>query len=91
MCYGGMYANSCAKHFYGAILTGKTWSADKDHLGQNDCQLTLHTLMHFVEASNLVLSPIIVFNNSGRTLDSALSIWPCFRTRVKLIHLLGCW
>jgi hypothetical protein len=28
--------------FYGTILTGKTWSANKDHLGQNDCQLMLY-------------------------------------------------
>jgi hypothetical protein len=55
------------KQFYGAILTGKTWSANDNPTGQNDRQLTLHTLMHFVGASNLVLSPIIVFNNSGRT------------------------
>jgi hypothetical protein len=31
-----------------------------DPTGQNDCQLTLHTLMLFVGASNLVLSPIII-------------------------------
>ncbi len=50
-----------------AALTGKTWSADDDPTGQNDRQLTLHTLMHFVGMSNLVLRPIIVFNNSGCT------------------------
>jgi hypothetical protein len=32
-------------HFYCAILTGKTWSADDEPTGQNDRQLTLHTLM----------------------------------------------
>ena len=56
--YGGL----CMRDFDWQDLV-----ADKDHLGQNDRQLTLHTLMHFVGASNLVLSPIIVFNNSGRT------------------------
>jgi hypothetical protein len=29
-------------------LTGKTWSADNDPTGENERQLTLHTLMHFV-------------------------------------------
>jgi hypothetical protein len=53
--------------FFDAILTGKTWSADDDPIGQNDRQLKLNTLMHFVGTNNLVLRPIIVFNNSGRT------------------------
>ncbi len=61
-----VYGTLARYHFFGAILTGKTWSAD-DPTGQNDRQLTLHTLMHFVGMSNLVLRPIIVFNNSGRT------------------------
>ncbi len=33
-----VYENSCANTFYGAILTGKTWSADDDPTGQNDRQ-----------------------------------------------------
>ena len=41
--------------FCGAILTGKTWSANKDHLGQNDRQLKLYTLINFVGPSHLVL------------------------------------
>ena len=41
--------------FCGAILTGKTWSADKDHLGQNDRQLKLYTLINFVGPSHIVL------------------------------------
>ncbi len=53
------------QHFDGAILTGKTWSADDNPIGQNDRQLKLNTLMHFVGTNNLVLRPIIVFNNSG--------------------------
>jgi len=41
--------------FCGAILTDKTWSADKDHLGQNDRQLKLYTLVNFVRPSHSVL------------------------------------
>ena len=43
--------------FYRAILTGKTCSADDDHLGQNDRELKLHTLINFVGMT--------VFNNNG--------------------------
>ena len=38
--------------FCGTNLTGKTWSADKDHLGQNDRQLTLYTLVNVVGPSD---------------------------------------
>jgi hypothetical protein len=55
------------KHFYGSILTGKTWSADDNPIGENDRQLKLNTLMHFVGTNNLVLRQIIVFNNLGGT------------------------
>ncbi len=43
------------------------WQNLDDPIGQNDRQLKLNTLMHFVGANNLVLRPIIVFNNLGRT------------------------
>jgi hypothetical protein len=49
------------------MLTGKTWLADDDPIGQNDLQLKLNTLMHFVGMNNLILRPIIVFNNLGCT------------------------
>ena len=54
-------------HFFGAILTGKTWSDDDSPIEQNDRQLTVHTLMHFVGTSDLVLRPIRVFNYSAHT------------------------
>jgi hypothetical protein len=60
-------ANSCTNTFFGAILTGKTWSADDDPIVQNDHQVKLNMLMHFVGTNNLVLRPIIVFHNSGCT------------------------
>jgi hypothetical protein len=45
----------------------QTWSADDNPKSQNDRQLKLNTLMHFVGTNNLVLRPIIVFNNLGHT------------------------
>ena len=48
------------------ILTGKTtWSADNDHLDQNDRKLKLNTLVNFVGTRHLVLMPIRVFNYNG--------------------------
>ena len=47
------------------ILTGKTWSADVDHLGQNDRKLKLNTLVNFVGTWQLGLMPIKVFNYNG--------------------------
>ena len=35
----GVFSHS--RLLWRAFVTGKTWSADKDHLGQNDRQLTL--------------------------------------------------
>jgi hypothetical protein len=40
------------------ILTGKTWLADVDHLGQNDRKLKLNMLVNFVGARHLGLMPI---------------------------------
>jgi hypothetical protein len=45
-----VYGTLTHYNLFGAILTGKTWLADDDPTGQNDRQLTLHTLMHFVGA-----------------------------------------
>jgi len=53
-----MHARCSAESFFtcdvfcGAILTGKTWSVDKDHLGQNDRQLKFYTLINFVGLSH---------------------------------------
>ena len=47
------------------ILTGKTWSADVDHLGQNDRKLNLNTLVNFVGTRHLGLMSITVFNCNG--------------------------
>ncbi len=49
--------------FCGAILTNKTWLADKDHLGQNDRQLKLYTLIIFVGPSHLFLMHFKVLKN----------------------------
>ncbi len=57
-----VYVFRLKNHFLGL----KPWP-DAFLPGQNDRQLTLHTLMHFVGMSNLVLRPIIVFNNPERT------------------------
>ena len=51
--------------FYPAILTGKTCSADDDHLGQKDRMLKLHTLINFVGMGHFVLIPMTVLNNNG--------------------------
>ena len=48
-----------------AISTGKTWSADVDHLGQNDCKLKLNSLVNFVGTRHLGLMSIKVFNYNG--------------------------
>ena len=51
----------------GAILTGKTWSANNDYLNQNECLLKLNMLINFVGTKNLVLRLIVVFNNNRCT------------------------
>ncbi len=43
---------------YGTSLTGKTWSADHDHLGQNDGSLELNIMLNLVGTRHLVLRPI---------------------------------
>ena len=48
-----------------AFLTGKTWFAGVDHLGQNDSKLKLNMLVNFVGTRHLVLMPIKVFNYNG--------------------------
>jgi hypothetical protein len=47
------------------ILTGKTWLAEIDPLGQNDRKLKLNMLVNFVGTMHLGLMPIKVFNYNG--------------------------
>ncbi len=72
---------------YGGILTGKTWLADANYLGQNDHLLKLHTLINFVGTRHLVLIPITVFNNNRCTEESTLTLRPCCKTWVKPINV----
>ena len=46
--------------YAGPNLTGKTWSADHDHLGQNDRDrpLKLNMMLNLVGTMHLVLRPI---------------------------------
>ena len=44
--------------FSGAVLTAKTQSAYKDHLGQNDRQLKLYTKLNFVGTISHVMLEI---------------------------------
>ena len=46
------------------MLTGKTWSADDNHLDQNDRLLNLNMLINFVGERHLVLIPITVFDSN---------------------------
>ena len=57
--HGGFGERELTRYVFScAILTIKTWLENKDHLGQNDRQLKLYTIINFVGSSRLVLNEI---------------------------------